>query len=472
MKKIIYTLSIVCLLSSCTDNFEEATDFTSVENPNLSETSIVGQPNSARIWLKGLEREISLTLNEVLILAELGSDNYVNTNTFFNQFLDGLDIRPEDPDVNSTQYRIARLREAAQFGLENVGPADENYTAEQEAEYNFFEGVSYLFAGMYFSELPQEELGELVSADENLQAAINSFDKALALSNKAEYHLAKARAYYLLRDKVSARLEANQAIGISSTFTREAMYDQQNGPVNDMESALYARSTFDDLQPLPTLDFLDPKYSFLSADQDPSVHYLKAEEAYLILAEAAASDNDILEVQDLLSDLLVLVNSREVRNIDDTVEGRTEDDPGSRPDNSSVIVNGRSGLVLDRDTSVPVPSISGTSVTQSDIDALTDQNSALTLIYRMRQEIFIAEGIRFVDMGIKLVVSQVEFLQNPNVSEGDPATIAVIPSFINAVINDLDAFTYDASAGTATTTVNVTDILVANKTSEEVLPFN
>ena len=66
----------------------------------------------------------------------------------------------------------------------------------------------------------------------------------------------------------------------------------------------------------------------------------------------------------------------------------------------------------------------------------------------------------------------VEFLQNPNVSEGDPATVAIIPSFISSVVSDLDTFAYDASAGTATTTVNVTNILVSNKSSEEVLPFN
>ena len=95
------------------------------------------------------------------------------------------------------------------------------------------------------------------------------------------------------------------------------------------------------------------------------------------------------EVQAILANLLNLVNTREIRDIDDTVEGRTEDDPGSRPNNSEVVVNGRTGLVLDRDSSVLVPSVSGTSVTQSDIDALTDQDSALLLIYRMRQEIFI-----------------------------------------------------------------------------------
>lgn len=117
MKKTIMILCATLALSSCTDNFDDAVDFTQVENPNLSEQSVVGQPNSSAIWLTGIEREISLFLNEVLILAELGSDNYVNTQTFYSQFLDDLDIRITDPDMRDTQFRIHRMREAAQFGL-------------------------------------------------------------------------------------------------------------------------------------------------------------------------------------------------------------------------------------------------------------------------------------------------------------------------------------------------------------------
>ncbi len=135
MKKTIYIVLLIAFtLSSCSDNFNEAVDFTDIENPNLSETSIVGQPNSSKIWLTGLERETSLAYNEIIILAELGSDNYINTETFFNQFLDNIDIRVEDPDIRDTQYRIARLRESALFGLETVGPADTEYATITEAE--------------------------------------------------------------------------------------------------------------------------------------------------------------------------------------------------------------------------------------------------------------------------------------------------------------------------------------------------
>ncbi|MFC5044202.1 hypothetical protein ACFSTE_12470 [Aquimarina hainanensis] len=474
MKKLSIYIIAIGFLFGCTDDLKDATDFTAVENQNLPESAIVGLTNSSSIWKDGIDRDLSITLNEILILAELGSDNYVNTQTFFSQFLDGLTIRVDDPDIRDTQFRIARLREAAKFGLETVGPNDSAYTTDTEAEYNFFEGMSYLFAGMYFSHLAQEELGTTFSSTENLTKAIASFDIAIGLNPKAEYYLAKARANYYLGNKADAVEAANNALGIQSDFLRPAKYDQENGPVNIMDNALFQRASFDDLQPLPTLDFLDPKYSFLEENVDQSVNYLKAEEAYFILAEAALSDGNLSGAQDHLRDLLSLVNNREVRTFSDQIEGRTQRDPGSRPDKATVVVNGRSGLVLDRQSGeISVPSISGTSLTLDEINGLTAaDDDALELLYRTRQEVFIGEGLRFADMGVKLVIHENEILQNPNISDGDPGTTPVIPSFISAIIADLDGFTYDADAGTATTTINLNEVLVSNKTDDAVLPFH
>src|SRR5690606_7647558 len=406
-------------------------DFTDVENPNLSEESLVGQPNSATIWATGLERELSRTFNEILILAELGSDNYVNTQTFFNQFLDILDIRTTDPDIRNMQNQIARISKMALFGLEEVGPNDEKYELGTQADFHFFLGMSDLLSGMYFSALPQETLGVPIPSMENIQAAIESFDAALALSPEPEYHLAKARAHYYLGNKAEAVNSANEALALDGSFSRMARYDALNGPTNTMDDAIFGRGTFDDLQPLPTLDFLDPKYSRVDDLTDSPLHYLKAEEAYLILAEANLSDGNVPAARTNLEDLLNLVGTREVRNISDGTEGRTENDPGSRPDNSTVTVNGRTGLVLDRKTgNIDVPSVSVTSLTLAEIASLADNDQALVLLYRTRQEIFIAEGLRFVDMGIKLVINENEILQNDNISDADPSTIPVIPGFI------------------------------------------
>ncbi|MFH4967053.1 hypothetical protein V8G61_02515 [Gaetbulibacter sp. M240] len=478
MKKIsIYILTLIFLVN-CTDDLKDATDFTAVENPNLSESTVVGQPNSSNIWLQGLERQLANAIDEILILAELGSDNYVNTQTFFNQFMDKLEIRNDDPDMEDTYFDIARLREMARFGLNTVGPGDTEYNTEIEAEYNFFEGLAYLYSAMYFSHVPAEPGGPTFSSSENYNSAIASFNLAIGLNPKPEYHLAKARAFYYLGNITEASSAASAALALDNDFLRSARFDEQNNPDNQFEDALYERATFDDLQPLPTLDFLDPKYSFVSAAEDAPVHYLKAEEAYLILAEASLANSNAALAQDNLEDLLAVVATREVREIDDSIEGRPDASANSanfpdRPSNSSVIVNGRSGLVLDRQSGdIMVPSVSGTSLTQLEIDALLNNDSALELLYRTRQEIFIAEGIRLVDMGVKLVIHQNEFLQNINISDGDPGTVPVIPSFIDAVKTDLDAITFNQTTNIATTTIDLNQILVANKTSNEVLPFH
>lgn len=471
MKKILIYCT-AALIFSCTGDFGDVVDFQEVQNPNLSEGSVVGQPNSASIWLSGLERQLANVFNETLVLAELGSDNYVNTQTFFSQFLDDLDIQITDPDMRDTQRQIQRLRELAIFGLNEVGPGDPNYDAETEAEFNYFEGLAYLYSAMYFSTLPEEPAGVPITSEQHYQNAINAFDAAIVINAKAEYHLAKARANYYLGNKGEAVSAANAALSLDTEFAREVLFDQANGPVNIFEDALYQRATFDDLQPLPTLDFLDPKYSFFSTSQDAPVYYMKAEEAYLILAEANLSDNDIATARVNLNTLLGLIDTREVRTIDDSIEQRSQVNPGSRPDNSNIVVNGRSGLVLNRqDGDVDIPSVSGTSLTATDIAAMQDDDAGLSLLYRTRQEVFIAEGIRFVDMGVKLVIDENEILLNENINEGDPGTVAVIPSFIAAVVSDLDAITYTPGSNVATTVINLNDILVANKSSDQVVPF-
>lgn len=482
MKKIALTICTVLILTSCTDDFSSVVDFTKVENPTLSESSVVGQPNSSIIWLDGLKREMAFIFNELLILSELGSDNYVNTQTFYSQFLDQLDLQPADPDLRDTTREIARLREMAKFGLEAVGPGDPEYNSAQEGDFNFYLGLSYMYAAMYFPALPQEAGGPAIPATQNYQDALIAFDAAIAVNpGQTRYLMAKARVNYYLGNKAAAVADATSALALDSSFDNFVRFDEAAGigtpdgtnPSNLMESALYERATFDDFQPLPTLDFLDPKYSFLTPLEDAPVHYLKAEEALLILAEANLSDNNVSAAMNNLTDLLSLIATREVRNIDDRVENRSEIDPDGRPNKANVVVNGRAGLVLDRQAAnVDVPSVSGTSLTAADIAGLTADDAGLELLYRTRQEVFIAEGLRFVDMGLKLIIDENETLQNENISATDLGAVPQIPAFIDAVKADLDAITYDATTGIATTVIDVNKILVANKASDEVLPFH
>ena len=476
--KILFLLlgGLLCVLPAC----EDPDDTFDPKNPDLSEDAVLGTINSAARLLAGTERQLALVLNEVVVVTEIASDNYTNTRTFYNQFLDKLNIQATDTDINDIQYTVARMRELAQTGLEKFGPADPAYTENQQAEFRFYEGMAFLLAGELFRALPAEPGGVPVSSEQNLQNAIASFEEGLRVATddvtRTSLTLARARAHYHLGNREEAVADAQAAIALDPEFVRLVDYDPVNLPLNAMQSALFDRGSFDDLQPLPSLDFLDPKYNGSDPTDASEIAVLKIEEAHLIIAEAQLSQGSLEEAKTTMKNIIDLVNSRPTETFSDKVEGRTQAMPGSRPNTANVVVAVGPGepfeddLVLERQAeSVTIPVISGTSFTAAEIDALGSVEEALEALYRMRQEIFISEGRRMVDLGIKFVISEIEFLANPNVAESDK--LAVLPPFIAAVQDQLDAYTFDAATGQVTISVNLNEIIVNNRTSEFVVPF-
>ena len=478
MKKILTKISIIAasalVFVGC-----EAIDPTDVVNPNLSEDALVGQPNSAQSWLNGIERQLAVAANNNLIIAEIASDNYVNTQTFFNQFMDGLTIDFQDDDVDDSQFHIARLREMALFGLNEIGPNDPNYSAETQAEYEFFAGLSHLWAAMYYRALPGEAGGAVLSRDAHLDAAINYFTNSNTTASNTSAMVGLARAYYMKGDATNAVTWADNAIAAEADFLRVIRFDPQNSrgnsnsnnyTVNSLQDALYDRGSFDDLQPLPKLDFLDPKFAVVSSVEDADVPLLKIEEAHLIKAEAANAAGNDPGALVALTDLFGVIANRDVRSINDAAEDRTERNPATRPDSTDITVDGRAGLVLARKSgNVDIPVVSGTSYDVAMVTGLTGDDM-LEAIYNIRQEVFIAEGMRSVDMGLTFVVSQNEQLLNENVSSGD--TEADIPPFLAPISTEIDAIDYDATARTCTITHEITALIVANKGTDYVCPFH
>jgi hypothetical protein len=177
-----------------------------------------------------------------------------------------------------------------------------------------------------------------------------------------------------------------------------------------------------------------------------------------------------------MKDIINLVGTRPTDTFDEGAEDRTQRNPATRPDTSAVTVAAspgapmRAGLVLDRTMATTVPTISGTSVTEAMVDMVSTEDEALALLYLMRQEIFIAEGQRMTDLGIKFVVGNIEQLSNPLVTDADVAPS--IPPFIDSIKEELDAMTYDATNFTCTITHDLNAIIVANKTSDFVCPFH
>lgn len=101
------------------------------------------------------------------------------------------------------------------------------------------------------------------------------------------------------------------------------------------------------------------------------------------------------------------------------------------------------------------------------IDGLTDHDSALELIYLMRQEVFFAEGRRVADLGIRLPLCEVEAA---NQSNPQAYIEAWIPSFVPQNYG-LDEFTIDESAKTVTIKNNMNRVIVQNAKTADVVPF-
>ena len=260
-----------------------------------------------------------------------------------------------------------------------------------------------------------------------------------------------------------------------STLLKQVRYDGVNGVSNEMQNYSFS-ATNNEFAPLPRLDFLDPKYYHVGtvSQEQKSISIAKAEEAYLILAEAAIASGDLANGKEELLELLMVVGQRPVVSIDGSRQTRNG---GNRKDYPLVEVSVRfdaetpmrDGYVLNRQKgNITVHSVSATKVTPTEIEGATTPDQLLYLLCRMRQEIFFAEGRRMTDLGIRFPVSQTEQLNNNHVNEEH--TKARIPSFIPGD-RGLDNFTYDTQNGVVTMEYDMNRVLVDHQSAPEIFPF-
>ncbi|MGM0506494.1 MAG: hypothetical protein ACQER4_04840 [Bacteroidota bacterium] len=400
--------------------------------------------------------------NELLVLAELTSDNYVNENTFFNTAVQSGVFNDTDNDLNNIQKEIARLREQATYGLDVILSEKDPDAAgtEIEAGFHFWAGWSHLMAGDHFTDLPAESAGEVLAPGEHYNRAVSAFERANQIAADPSYELALARAHYVLGNRSEAVTHAQALLQADPEYLNLQQFDGQNGPTNTMEAAVYDRQSFNDLQPLPRLDFLDPKYGDLGGTEESPVILQSAEEAHLILIEAALSEGDLPLAKDRMEDLLDLVEDREVREFNETGEPRMGASASvQRPNSSDVVVRASAsdpyvaGLVLDREEETAVPVVSGTSVTGTRIANLSDPDGdALETLYLLRQEILFGEGRRMADLGVRWPVSREEADNNENVtaSHREP----VIPDWFPASYGQINAWSQDGDEVTIEVNLN------------------
>ncbi|WP_207424403.1 hypothetical protein [Desertivirga brevis] len=469
IKNILYTTLIVpTLLSGC-----------DVENPNITDEVYLTTPEVTKTWLNGLRRQFALTINQAVVSSELVSDNYFNNRTLSSKVFDIPQIDYFDLDVNNLQVAVHRLREMSEYGINTIVNSDASTTANDRAEILFINAYAHLLSGELFVSLPTARGAVAITPQEHFRMAITSLDQAIDLqtiaNEKLVYNIVKARAYYDLGDAANATRFANEALS-NKTLLKQVTFDGVNGVSNDFQTYIFS-STTNEFAPLPRLDYLDPKYYHVgTANQEQKpVSIAKAEEAYLIIAEAQISSGDLAAGKTTLKNMLdEVVSKRPTVSLDDKKETRNG---GNRTDYALTAANlkfdpaapVKSGYVLNRQAgNITAYTISGTKVTAQDIDNTTSQDDLMYILYLLRQEIFFAEGRRMTDLGIKFPVSQTEQLNNSNITSQDIK--AQIPAFI-PLNRGMDDFTYDRTSNLVTMKFDMNKILVQNKQAKEIFPF-
>lgn len=476
MKSIAYlfTAAAACLsLHSC--QLLEPDD---IVNPNVDENTFIHSANAMQAWTNGANSSFATSIGMYCQLMEILSDNYFNNYSQSSKVFDIPRILYTDQDVTNLQRYVGTMRETANYGINTVAKADTATTKAELFNLYYIKAYSEILAGEYFLALPETEGGDVVPWEDHLKSSETVLDDALQYTtddeSKAFIRTLKARAYYRLGDKDNAVKEAKAALALSDHFVKQVKFDYANGVMNDIQEAVYDNTWF---QPLPRLDFLDPKYypETSSTEQRP-ITIAKAEEDYLILAEASLADSDIPTAKNYMKQLLTLVKARPVlTDVKDWTEGRYNGGYKHFPNSSDYQVAAsegepfRSGLVLDRSEPhvLTIPYISGTSVTESMIDNASGVDGTLELLYLMRQEIFFGEGRRPADLGIRLPVCEIEAAHAPSASKYEQAQI---PSFI-PLNQGMDEFTMDEKTKKVVIKYNMNKIIVANKQSAYVCPF-
>jgi len=451
-------------------------DPTEVENPSTTEDDLLNAVRPTAALLPGLRAAFATAINPVI--PEVVSDNYSIHGTGINKTNDFP--RQLTPDLIGGVYsNPQQLRSLTEFVLNDIIPTDSLATVAQEHEARYYYGMSFLVMGEWFAGVPIEQDGAPVGSTDLINRAISELGEAITADPGGDFALpaqaALARAHRLVGNAAEADNFASIALGTDPTFIVEQGYDPAtitNGPF----TFLYLRS-LKEMQPLPRLDFLDPKYT---AREAPII-VAKAEEMLLIRAEVAFSNGDYAAGRELVAQAVEVAQARPTDDFEDD-DPRLDLDLLERPHDASITFRAdasspyRAGLVLTRPGTVTTPTVAATSLDADSIRAIaaTEEESLLHAFFLARQEMLFLEGRRMADLGIKLPMSLTEIETNPSVNTGDLGTAVIVPSFVPAE-DQMDLFTpqtpYDASGNLVSTQitglVDVNRILAQNR----VTPF-
>jgi hypothetical protein len=409
-------------------------DPTAVNNPATTDEDLAMSDEPTAALLPGLRAQFARAINPVD--PECVSDNYQIRGTGIDKAYD--DARRVTPELVSRLGRsyawLQELRALSDFVLDEIVPDDETATDEQIGEARYYRGMAYLLMAERFVAVPTDTNGTPVTSAALLDIALGELSAAQSIAGTEFADAATAalaRANHLAGNAGAAQTAAGAVLASDPEYAFGVGYDPTtvtNGPF----TFLYTR-TIKEMQPLPRLDFLDPKFTAREAP----IYMSKAEEMHLILAEVAFSQGDWPGGRERIALAIELSLSRPFESFDDN-DPRLNDDMSERPHDASILVRAdasspyRAGLVLTRPGIVSTPTVSYTSLDADSIRAIadTEHESLLHALFLARQEMMMLEGRRMTDLGIRLPMSQDEINTNPNIDETSTGTSSFVPTFI------------------------------------------
>lgn len=452
-------------------------DPTDTTNQQTTEANLKeGADGAAKPFVKGIERRFLLLVDWLPMTSDVMSDNYDNITTYLGAEVDHPNLHEDE--ITDSYNDVHDVRALADFTIETIIPNDRLATDEQKALAYFYRGMSFLISAENWTKVPIAADTQPINMRERLNRAISDFDRALQFEPTlaTQIHIVRARAYRMLEDKTNAASAANAALGGSPDFLYNALYDEQSITNAGYEFAL--NRNIHDLQPLPRLDFLDPKFLGLTSPMPVA----KMEEAHLILAEIKLSDGDFAGAKQSLANAITLAKSRPTDSFEDI-------DPRDRTDKTLDKLPSALGTLVKASPSAPalpnlfirargapnmvtIPTVSGSSLDPADVLALSTTTNAekielLRLLYLTRQEIFFFEGRRSSDLGMRRSVSKTEKEQNSTYSDPDElnvlnGTTIYVPSYMPEGGSDvMDRFT--VSGNIITILYDMNQILADNR---------
>ncbi len=447
LRRVVALLAVLAAgLGSTACDFLDPTD---VENPRTTDDDLAKAAEPTAALLPGLKAQFARLLESTVVATECASDNYqINGTGIDNSWDTPGDITPlvgnSTGRVTGVYWNAQELKALARFVIDDIIPGDDTATNADVAWTYYFRGMGYLILGEDFTYAPDEVDGEPIAANELLNRAVADLNQAASGGGDVALaaHAALARAYRWLGNASSAASSAQQVLNGDPEFLQLQEYDPTS--VDNTAHWYLVSRALSEMQPLPRLDFLDPKYLSYGA----GIPVAKAEEMHLILAEIALAAGDYTAGKGHLADAIRLAQSRPtVEWIDD--DARNNADLTIRPRDSEILIRAdadspyRAGLVQDRFGGMTTQyTVSGTSLDADSVEAIPNANTSAIWhsFWLARQEILFLEGRRLADLGVRLPIMRREIDQNPNINQGDPGTEPFVPSYIPP-FNQMDLFT-------------------------------